>query len=297
MTRLLIIADMEGITGIGRYEACVRGHPEYPAGVRLLAEEVNVAIDAALSSGATSVSVIDWHAGGGNLTPEMLDERGKLVAEDLAPGYDLAFFLGAHAMAGDHTGFVTHTMRRGLAVEYMDRPVGESVLISRWLGENGVPLGLVTGDAAVTIEVERMLPDTPSHTVKRATSWSRAESVSLEQSYAALRLRIARIFEQRGRWVVYEPQRPVGFRLRPRTAQALVARIPWLERQEDGWWAGAVERMRDLIDLIDLVAALISLGERNALLARLSDDPDAVKLVHEALLDTVDHTIRTNPWP
>jgi D-aminopeptidase len=51
MTRLLIVTDMEGISGLERYEQCQHAHPDYRSGAQLLCDEVNVIGDEALSHG------------------------------------------------------------------------------------------------------------------------------------------------------------------------------------------------------------------------------------------------------
>ncbi len=296
MTRVLIIADMEGVTGLERYEQCVRRHPEYAEGVRLLCREIDVIADSALSSGARTVSVIDWHGGGGNIDRDQLDARVDVVAEDLAPGYDLAMLIGFHPMAGDPNGFISHTMRQGLAVEASDRQIGELSLLSWWLGEHGVPVGLISGDRAATAEADRLLPDTPCHTVKRAESWGRASCVPAEQSYEALRTRVARVLEQRERWTVYRPPAPVRFQLKLRDPNPIPGLIPWLNEDADGWLAGEVPHARDLIDLIDVVSALINLQHRNEFIEALAEDPALRAKIDEARNDRVALAMEQGYW-
>jgi D-amino peptidase len=89
-----------------------------------------------------------------------------LIPEDLSDGFDLAFLVGFHAMAGDRTGFISHTMTHGLMVEVSGDIVGEIALWSWWLGDHGVPVGLITGDRAASAEAERFSAEIPSLTVK-----------------------------------------------------------------------------------------------------------------------------------
>lgn len=296
MTRLLITVDMEGIAGIERYEQCSRSHPEYEDGVRLLCDEVNVIAETALSSGATSVSVIDWHGGGGNLESAQLDDRVEIVPEDLSRGYDLALLVGFHPMAGDQTGFISHTMTQGIAVEVEGSEIGEISLISWWLGEHGIPVGLITGDRAASAEADRLFPDTPTHTVKTAESWARASCIPFEKIYEALRTRVARVMQQQERWKIYRPPSPVNFRLLMRDEVWTVPLIPWLTEEEGGWLSGQVERARDLIDLIDAVSALISLESRNQQIAELSDDPDIRERIRQIQLARIEAAIDRGYW-
>jgi D-aminopeptidase len=73
MTRLLVVTDMEGISGLERYEQCAHAHPDHGSGAQLLCDEVNVIGDEALRHGVASVSVLDLHGGGGNIKQELLD--------------------------------------------------------------------------------------------------------------------------------------------------------------------------------------------------------------------------------
>jgi D-amino peptidase len=296
MTRLLIVLDMEGISGIERYEQCVRGHPEYDEGVRLLCSEVNVIAETALTSGARSVSVIDWHGGGGNLDPKQLDERVEIIPEDLSQGFDVAFLIGFHPMAGDNTGFISHTMRQGLAVEVHGQQIGELSLLAWWLGEHDIPVGLISGDRSATSEADRLFPDTPLHTVKRAESWDRAACIPLEQSFEALRRRVARVLEQQGRWEVYRPSLPLQFRLKLQRSNPLPGLLPWLDEQPDGWLAGKVDHTRDLIDLIDVLSGIINLQTRNDYVKVLARDPGVRKRMNQIQRERITEQVEHGYW-
>jgi D-amino peptidase len=296
MTRLLIVADMEGITGLERYEQCVRGHPEYSDGVQLLCDEVNVITDAAISAGAQTVSVIDWHGGGGNLDSDQLDERLTVVPEDLSPGFDLAFLVGFHPKAGDRTGFISHTMRQGLAVEVHGEQIGELSLLAWWLGVHDIPIGLITGDRGATAEADRLLPEVQTHTVKRSESWGRAECVDSTQSFEALRLKIHRVLEQRDRWAVFRPALPLKFKLKLRKENPLPGLLPWLDERADGWLAGELDHPRQLIDLIDSISGFINLGERNDFIAAIGEDPKIRKRMEAVRQQRTLQTLSTGHW-
>jgi D-amino peptidase len=68
--RIAMITDMEGISGITRWEQVGAGRPMFEEGRRLYTEDVNAAIRGAYNGGATEVVVMDWHgAGGGPAAP------------------------------------------------------------------------------------------------------------------------------------------------------------------------------------------------------------------------------------
>jgi D-amino peptidase len=254
--RVLIIADMEGISGIAVVEACRRGEPEYASGVRMLADEVNVLARVAFDAGAFSVSVIDWHAGGGNLLPELLDSRVPIVEEDLTVGYDVALLTGFHPMHGDPRGFISHTMYGGIIVEVSGRQVGELWLLSRWAGMHGIPVALVSGDQAAIYEAARDLPGTPGVVVKTARSWVEADVLPLAEAHGRLVEATRQALSIPDAWHTYRVDDPISFRIKLDPEPELVGRVPALRRDPEGWLAGEVLDPRQLIELIDSVAAM-----------------------------------------
>lgn len=272
--RVLVIADMEGVSGIETYEATVRGHPQYADGVRLLAAEVNTIAAAAFDAGARSVSVIDWHGGGGNLSPALLDPRVTVVPEDLTLGYDVAILSGFHAMAGTAHAFLSHTMTSGLALEFEGRPAGELALLSRWTGEHRIPVGLVTGDRATSLEAETWLDQTPTLTVKQAVAWDRADVLPVEDAHRALREMVARVLSRPDRWWAYRPVQPVEAVIRLDRATELASKIPGLSLV-DGALQTSLPSVKALIDLIDVLTALMRFEEQRTLLETLASDPAA----------------------
>ncbi len=247
---------MEGVIGIEQYEACNPRLPEYEAGAQLLAAEVNVVAAAARDAGATSVSVIDWHAGGGNLKPEMLDAGVEIVAEDFSPGYDVVLLTGFHAMAGTAGAFISHTMSQRVTLEINGEQAGELALLSRWAGEEGVPVALATGDRAAAAESERFLPGTPTLSVKNAVSWERAEAVPAERAYEQLHEAVVRALQDQDGWSNHRAETPVHFRIKLNPEPAMAAKIPWLQRDPEGWLSGTVASTKGVIDLIDVCTAL-----------------------------------------
>jgi D-amino peptidase len=296
MAHVLIVADMMGVSGIESLEACVPGHPANLDGTALLAAEVNALADAVYQAGASAVSVIDWHGGGGSLREDLLDPRIRIAPRDLSSGYAAAFLTGFHAMAGTRPGFASQTMTPGLMLELNGDPVGELGLVSRWLGEHEIPIALITGDRAVSLEAESFAFDTPTLTVKQACSWDRADSLPVERAHEVLRAAVSRVLGRRDRWRIYRPELPARVRLRVRHAADSVAKIPGLTREEGGWFSGTFPTINAVIDLADLVAALLAADRHAALFDALAADPAAVAL-EQVRRDELALMIRENPWP
>ena len=76
--RVLIMADMEGVSGIAAWDQVKGGAPQYEAGRVLYTEEINAAVRGCKLAGATDVVVVDCHGAGGewtfnSLLPERID--------------------------------------------------------------------------------------------------------------------------------------------------------------------------------------------------------------------------------
>jgi D-amino peptidase len=253
--RVLIIADMEGVIGIDVRNACNPREPEYERGRQLLADEVNLVAAAAREAGATSVSVIDWHAGGGNLTAELL-QGVDIVAEDFGPDYDVVLLTGFHAMAGAQDAFIPHTMNQITTLEVNGTLWGETAILSRWAGDHGVPVALVSGDDAAISEAAALLPETSAVSVKTAISPDQADCLPINEASETLRAAVMEALSNRETWSVYAVESPIKVRYRLDPEPGSVALIPWLQRQEDSWLAGQVDNVHDIINLIDLFNVL-----------------------------------------
>src|ERR1051325_1920301 len=115
--RVLIMYDMEGVSGIVVWEQVEGGKPMYEEGRRLYTEEINAAVRGAKAAGATEIVVVDCHGAGRGWTfnsfiPELLDPDCEWVAHHPWSGYtapleqgcDAALYVGLHAMAGTPDG-------------------------------------------------------------------------------------------------------------------------------------------------------------------------------------------------
>ena len=105
---ILIDTDMEGLTGVVLEPQVNQEGKDFSFGQKMLANDVNAAIDGAVRAGADQVFVSDGHGGGGNMVLTEMDPRaryllGKIPSEtlsDIYSGLDLVFCIGYHAMAG-----------------------------------------------------------------------------------------------------------------------------------------------------------------------------------------------------
>jgi D-amino peptidase len=170
--RILIMSDMEGVSGIVDWAQVNGGAAMYEEGRRLYTEEINAAVRGAFDGGATEVVAVDCHGAGGSWTfnsfvPELLDPRCEWVAhhtwtgytEFLKEGCDAALFVGMHAKAGTADGVLSHTVSSQAwhNLWFNGVLVGETGINAAMCGHFGCPVLLVTGDTATCDEARQLL--------------------------------------------------------------------------------------------------------------------------------------------
>ncbi len=116
--KILIAADMEGITGVVHWDQVDSQHPEYQRFRRIMTGDVNSAIRGAFEGGADEVIVADGHDSARNILIEDLDPRARLNSGTPSPlamvqgvdqGVDGAMFVGYHARCGAPNAILDHT--------------------------------------------------------------------------------------------------------------------------------------------------------------------------------------------
>lgn len=170
--RVLIMSDMEGVSGIAVWNQVNGGDPMYEEGRRLYTEEVNAAVRGAKAAGATEIVVVDCHGAGGGWTfnsfiPELLDPDCEWVAhhawsrytEMFETGCDACLLVGMHARAGTPDGVMCHTISTSgwRNLKFNDNYVGEVGINAALCGHYGVACVLVTGDEATCRESRELL--------------------------------------------------------------------------------------------------------------------------------------------
>jgi len=196
-TKIYIMTDMEGISGVREPFQCDRKHPEWQTARRLLVDDVNAAIAGAFEGGADEVLVSDGHGGGFNFILEEMDPRATYErpkgAHDYLTGLDETFSgvfqVGAHAMAGTLGGFLDHTQSSVRWFEYRinGRPCGEIGQVGAGAGYYGVPILLVTGDRAACEEAQAFFGEIETVAVKEAISRNRARCLHPQQARELIR--------------------------------------------------------------------------------------------------------------
>jgi D-amino peptidase len=217
--KILIAADMEGVTGVVHWDHVTPAHAEYPRYRRLMTADVNAAIRGALEGGAEEVIVTDGHNAGRNLLIEELDARARLNAGDPSPfsmvegvaaGVSAAMFVGYHARAGTAQAILSHTWSGRLVagVWLNGRAVGEIGLNAAVCGHFQVPVIMLSGDQTACAEATELLGGVETAPVKQATSRLAAECLSPQAAQAAIQAAAARAVRRLG-----QGEAPPPFRL------------------------------------------------------------------------------------
>jgi D-amino peptidase len=191
--KILIAADMEGISAVTHDDQTTPGHSEYARFRKIMTADVNAAVRGAFEAGADEVQVTDGHWDGANLLIEELDARARLNAGNGSPfsmvqgvedGVDGVFFIGYHACAGSKNAVLDHTWSDAVANLWLnERLVGEVGLNAAVCGYFNAPVALVSGDQTVCGEARDLLGPIEVAVVKRATGHLSAECLPLDQAY------------------------------------------------------------------------------------------------------------------
>jgi len=182
--RIWLSIDMEGVSGVTRWEDVATRGQDYQRARSWLTGDVNAAVAGARAAGATEIVVEENH-GVEMLTNVLLDEvdpdvdvvrgiprNGPTTAAALDGSFDAIFLVGHHAKVGDYPGICAHTISYG---EYKDvrlggRSVSEGEIFATIAAQHGVPTALITGDDVVCAEMARVVPGIEQACVKIAMS-------------------------------------------------------------------------------------------------------------------------------
>ncbi|MGE5603254.1 MAG: M55 family metallopeptidase [Nitrososphaerales archaeon] len=196
--KILIAADMEGITGVVNFDQVTPGHPEYERFRRLMTEDVNAAVRGAFAAGADEVIISDGHWNATNILIEQLDARTRLnsgsprpysMIEGVDDGVDGVLFIGYHARMGTTNAILDHTWSservNGVWVSQAGgepQPVGEIGLNGAMCGHFGAAVVMISGDQSACAEAAALFPGIVTAVVKQAKGRHAAECLSPAQT-------------------------------------------------------------------------------------------------------------------
>jgi D-amino peptidase len=159
MKKAFVSVDMEGLPHITSNEHMVPGKHLYDEARTIMTNCVLSMTDELHKSGFERVVVADSHGPKINLIPEKMQPfvdvvRGNPRAISMiagGEGCDAALFLGYHAKPGTPDSTFDHTISGAIirTLKYNGEESSEFYMNAATLGEQGVPLILVAGDASL----------------------------------------------------------------------------------------------------------------------------------------------------
>ena len=195
--RLFISVDMEGISGIEKVEECFRGMPGYEPGRRVMAGDVNAAVQGAIDGGADEIVVADSHGYMCNIRPEDLHHKAKLKSgmkrvlcqfKGFSHRFDAAFLIGQHSKAGTADGILSHTWIPAFKdVRVNGLSMGEYGLNGYLAGSYGVPVIMLSGDDKTVEQAGVVLGDIEYVAVKKSVGYFEGEHLPLAEAHARIR--------------------------------------------------------------------------------------------------------------
>jgi D-amino peptidase len=188
MKTVLLIADLEGISGVESIEDLVVGAPGYPRAAQRMTDEVALVARLLRTRGVQRVRISDAHRSGApsNLDPSALPEWCEVRVTDdlyggaLLEGVDAVACVGMHA-SGTSAGFGAHTVSLHTAWSLGGIELTET-RVAQWLAaERGVPLWFSAGDDVL----QAQLGDVPFVLTKRSRSRHQTTSLQADEVEAA----------------------------------------------------------------------------------------------------------------
>lgn len=209
--RVLVAADMEGITGIDDFRVCSPTHwTSYNVGCELMTDEVLVAVAALRDAGVDDVVVGDWHMVGANIRRDRLpaDVSAHSIADLVTPGgdpsistaahgpVDAAVLLGQHASENSKRGFSSHTLTWGMSVFLDGLPMSEAQIFAQAFAAEDTTVFVVAGDDVMLGELGAgEFDDAELIQTKRSLDRARAVSIPTAVAHDRIAAAISRSFD------------------------------------------------------------------------------------------------------
>jgi D-amino peptidase len=219
--KVYVSIDMEGVAGVVHVDQTRRTGHDYEQARRWMTSEANAAIAGAFDGGATEVLVNDSHADMRNLLLDDLDRRATFILGSLKPRsmveggarYAVALFVGYHAGAGSRAAILDHTYHGSVVTgcRVGGKSFNEAAINAAVLGEQGVPVALVTGDAETCAQARETLGYVETVAVKEGITRYAARCLPPAEAQARIRdaaeraVRLAR----EGTFRPFVPPRPL----------------------------------------------------------------------------------------
>jgi D-amino peptidase len=227
--KIFVSVDAEGMPWAPSKYMMSPGQPLYSELRRIMTLVTNVVAEEAFKHGVKEVIVADSHGAMVNIDPFELDKRVSLIRGfprpmamiSRATGVDAAFFLGYHS-SPQLGGVLGHTYSGRIVqrVRLSECDAATEYLLNTYaLGELGVPVALVAGDAKLREHVEKHTPwarfialkDTVSYYADHTPPWNRLEHElreAVKEAIKATKNREVKPLKPKEPWIEVELKRP-----------------------------------------------------------------------------------------
>ena len=285
--RVLIIHDMEGLSGQDDPRSYRFGTEQYPSGQEMLAADVNAVVDGLFAGGATEVVIADGH-GSGNTDPDLrtdlLDERATQIIRDEpfdtyfdlpeSEEMDAVAVVGMHSKTGSG-GFAAHTFTLGIDLLVNGQAITETELVALSWGRFGVPVIFASGDDKLRGDLATM-PWIEYVTVKDAPAADTAITRPVDEARADLREGARRAVERLAEAKAMRAVLPVQASLHavPPANLRFLEGVPGMDYADDTYTFTAAD-MREAYDGLVAVVGLARVGYQSLLQEVVASRPDA----------------------
>ncbi len=271
-TKILLLFDMEGVSGQNDLRSLSYSYKEYYEPVReLLTKDVNAVVDGLFAGGADEVHIVDGH-GSGNREPDILldklDKRAQMVVRDEPfsaymdlvekDAFDAVALVAMHSKTGGG-GFAAHTYTLGMDWIINDKSINETEIVAYAWGQIDVPVIFTCGDDKLKEQLAFMTW-LEYVTVKYAKGASDAELRPLDEVYKDLKAGAKRAVENLGKAKAIKPTLPIKAQLRvtPPASLDLLKDIPGIDCKDNTVTFEAASYK----EAYDGITALISVATR-----------------------------------
>jgi D-amino peptidase len=195
--KVLVLFDMEGVTGATDFKHTSYSHPtEYAVGRQSLTADVNAAVAGLVAAGATDILIVDGHGSGNNSGPDVIEDQLRppakmhyrntpfdIYMDSYDHSIDAIVAVAMHAGAGNRQGFLSHTLTfEDVDYKVNGVPFNESMLLAMGAARLKIPVIAISGDDQLETEARRHLPWVQYATVKHAIDRTKAESMPREEA-------------------------------------------------------------------------------------------------------------------
>lgn len=218
--KIYISADMEGVVGVVTGEQLSPEGFEYRRFCEFMTEEVNSAIEAAYSAGATEIVVSDSHGNGQNLLIEKLPKnitlvrawpRPLIMMQGIDETFVAAMFIGYHSGTTNPAGVRAHTLSSANFADIRLNGVSlpEAGINAAIAGHFDVPVIMMSGDDASITEAKGLLGNIEGAVVKWNYGFHSARTMMPEAANDLIREKVALAIGRIGEFKPYKVATPV----------------------------------------------------------------------------------------